>query len=183
MRRYALASGSFVLGAVSMFLLLGVHTSTVVQRSFAQTAAPPAPPSASADEDAAIEALTKQFGVAGILVPSAMPKTPAVWMHMAGGGINGGVQQLDGMDCNGCKVAVSVLTYAGGQFKCENCSITTQYVFLHGPALNTFKFLQLTHVIPAPGPKAEPTNPNAPPLYKIKMTGAQGRMNWVSLTK
>lgn len=181
MRRYVPVLGSFVLGAVSMFLLLGVQTSTVVQRSFAQATAPPTP--SPSPYGGAFAELKKRFGVgAGFLMPNAMPTTPDIWLHMTGGGVNGGIQQLDGLDCNGCRISATLLTYAGGQFRCLGCSIASQNgVYLLGPAQNTFNMLRLVGVIPSPKPQ-EP-NPSAPQQHTIQMNNSTGKLDWVSLDR
>jgi len=116
-------------------------------------------------------------------MPDAMPKVPTAWFHLRG--VNsGGIQQLDGMDCDGCTLKVKVLTYAGGQFKCTNCSISAANGFLlQGAAQNTLAVLKLMGAIPGAVPKAKPVNPNTPQLYQSKTRNNEGRMDWVSLAK
>jgi hypothetical protein len=117
MRKYAPVAGAFALGALSMFLLLGIYTSTVVQRVFAQ-ANPTPPPSlpkpspipALPGEDPDITALRQQFGGAVFSSPKAEPKVPDVLIQVGNMAIPAGVQQLDGLDCNGCRFDVSILT-------------------------------------------------------------------------
>ncbi len=192
MRRYIPLLASFGLGVLSTVLFFGVHTSTVVQSSFAQTTAPPStPPTPPASASAPsspytdlLAALSRRFGPSVFVSERSMPVVPNVWMHMSDIGIKGmaGIQQLDGMDCDGCDMSVSLLTYAGGQFRCRNCKIqSANGVFLLGPAQNTLQVLQIVGAIP--GPKPEAPNPNGQKLNTIQMSNSQGRLDWVSLQK
>ena len=168
MRKYAPLLLAFALGFVLS------HTSTLVQRAFADPPNCPPPPVLP-------EALGKAFGVSLVISDGSIPSVPDVWFKLEGEN-KGGMQQLDGMDCIGCVVDVNLLTYAGGQFKCERCAIKSKNgVFLVGAALNTFHMLQLVGAIPSPKPP-EP-NPNRPQVMTAALTNPPARLDWVSLAK
>src|SRR2546429_6809308 len=154
MRKYAPLLLSFALGVACG---LGIQTSTFVQRSLAQAPSTPcpAPPSAPALPDA----LIKAYGPMLIEALGAIPVVPVGGFNLEGNS-TAGIQQLDGMNCKGCVLQAKLITYGGGQFQCERCTIaSTNGVWLHGAALNTFRVLQFTGAIPG-APKAEPDNPN-----------------------
>jgi hypothetical protein len=177
MRKYAPLVLSFVFGGLCV---LGIQTSTFVQRLSAQTLSAKCPTGPTTPVD-----LAKKFGMMLMSADGAKPGVPDVWISL-GGANNGGpvIQQLDGLDCDGCTLKVNLLTYAGGQFKCTNCSIATVHgIYLEGAALNTFRVLQFVHAIPgAPVPKTAPVNPNAPQVMTAVLT-KPSRMDWVSLAK
>lgn len=171
MRKYAAVALSFAVGSIST--LLFIHTSTIVQRSFAQGVSSP--------YSAILGELKSKFGGSAVSSPPAMPIVPSVWLNINSVGFRSGngVQQLDGINCKGCSVDVAVITYAGGQFRCEDCVFAKpKEIVLLGPALNTLQFLQLVGIVPPAKP--EPPNPNAPALRTIEMTNKATRKNWVS---
>jgi hypothetical protein len=54
-------------------------------------------------------------------------------------------------------IDATVITYGGGAFACDGCSLRTSRVVLKGAAQNTFNILLALGVIP--GPKAAPKRP------------------------
>lgn len=152
MSKVTLTLGSFIVGACSVLMLLLPFTQTSTR---AQSA---------------------------IAVPAAEPKVPPMSVHLVGGSFVGATQALDGIDCVGCTIKTGILTYAGGAFRCANCSVSAGQVVLKGAALNTFNALQFFGVIPVPKPPKRlptPTQQNNE-ANEIQITPQQN-VNWVAL--
>jgi hypothetical protein len=189
MRRYTPLLCSFVLGAVCMSLV-NPHTSTVTQRAFAlaQTTPsvpqnPPTPqsPPATTPPPMLEYPLHPEFGSAFFATQGAKPLTPKVaWLHFRGT-MDGGQQQLDGLDCDGCTLKNVVLTYAGGPFRIANGKLSVRGLYLDqgSPADNTLKVLFLAGAIPSRMPPKKQIIPNAPPVMKTNMPTLQ-RVDWDS---
>ncbi len=156
MNKIALASGSFIVGAIVGSLALSlVHTSTRVQASQGE-----------------------RIGFAG---PSGEPVVPPIRTHIVGGGVLGGtVQSLDGVDCDGCVLAVERLSYAGGAYRLNNAKLPTHVpIELKGAALNTVNLLRALGALPNPAPPQQAPNP---PMITTKLEiKAQNNFTLVSL--
>jgi len=176
MRKYAPLAFSFLLGGL---FVLGIQTSTVVQRLFAQTPVANCPTGPITPIE-----LTRKFGKVLIASNGAKPAVPTLWSSLSGNN-SGEVAQLDGLNCDGCTLRVNLLTYAGGQFKCTNCSIASANgIYLEGAALNTLRVLQFVNAIPgAPAkPKTAPIDPNTPHIETAALSSPT-RMDWISLSR
>lgn len=145
MSRITLALGSFALGLCVMYLLAS-HTSTIVQRGFAQEPAKPERAIGTAVEMGGFEPMVPGLG-------------PRLNVH-----IEQPVQRqaLDGLNCEGCDIDAGVLTYAGGAYNCNPCKIKHERVELRGAAANTLRFLMQTGMLGVPMPKAPPSSPGNP---------------------
>lgn len=155
MTRTALAFGSFIVGAVFGSLALSlIQTSTRVQAF--------------------------QEPRTSMSIPGAEPTVPPLRVHMVGGGIGGGeVQALDGLDCERCSVAATVITYGGGAFRCVDCKIQSKGLQLKGAALNTLNMLRFVGAIPTPvAPKVPERSPMLRANIEIK---AESKVTWISL--
>jgi hypothetical protein len=121
MSRVTLALGSFIVGVCFALLIFSlIHTFTPVQAQ------------------------------GGLGITGAEPVVPPLSGHMTGVAISGALQQLDGIDCDGCTIEASTVTYAGGAFRCNNCSVKRQLLQLRGAAFNTLTILQAFGAIPPP---------------------------------
>ena len=163
MRKRVPALGLLLFG-LSLGFWVGSHTSTIVQSLSAQAPSP-----------------KPSIRSSGIEAPLAFPTVPDFWVHLSGDNPGDAIQQLDGMDCDGCTLKVKVLTYSGGQFKCQKCSISYEEVRLFGAAQNTLTFLQMVGAVPKPNAES-PNNPNTPQIHTATLTNV-ARLNWVSLAK
>jgi hypothetical protein len=153
MRKIALALGSFIVGACSAFLALSLsQTSTRVQAAGQAT---------------------------GVRAGGAEPIVPPLGVRLEDSGIGAfETQPLDGINCVRCSIDVGVITYAGGAFNCDGCSIQAKRVQLKGAALNTFNALRFFGVIPNP----TPTVPQQSPIQRASITlTLQNPVKWVSL--
>ena len=149
MRSIIVALGSLIVGLVLGSIFFGDHTSTFVQPSLAQG------PSST-------------IGLPGTpIVPPLGPR------GMDNIGIVGMPQQLDGVNCKGCRFENILLIYSGGQCSCEDCVISQRGILLKGAALNTFNFLVQVGAIPRPHAPTKPVNPNAPTLQTAKLAKAE----------
>jgi len=137
MRKHLSFVCGFVLGAL---FIVGVLSSGFVPRLFAQSMS-------GRSELIPLPGPFPPPGVSLINAEAAKPRVPDFWYHLRGQNV-GDVVQLDGLDCDGCVLRSRILTYAGGQFRCRNCAITVQGLFLEGAALNTVRALQLAGLIP-----------------------------------
>jgi hypothetical protein len=147
MRNVTLAFGSFIVGAASAFMMFsGTQASTLVH------------------PQVALEMVGKE------------PVVPPLGPRFINSSILGQRQGLDGLNCSGCTIESSEITYGGGAFNLENCLIRKNRVTLTGSALNTFKFLMMVGVIPAPRPnEIKPKNPMMP--AKIEMS-LDAKVSW-----
>jgi hypothetical protein len=151
MTRVALALGSFIVGAcVSSATSLFIHTSTRAQEQQPT-----------------------------LLVAAAEPTVPPLAVRLIGGDIVGALQPLDGMDCEGCTIKASVISYGGGAFNCEKCIIKSKTVTLKGAALNTLNMLRFFGAIPNPPPKQ--SKPQPPIQTATIEINTQGTADFVSL--
>lgn len=145
MRKITLSLGSFVLGALFMFVL-GNHTSTRLQSVLAQGPAVP-----------------------GVRAPNAVPVVPAVFLlDVRSSSFGPGAAiDLDGIDCKDCVLGEGVtIRYSGGSYRFENLRHSGVLTFqLNGAARNTATLLQSFGLIGChAAPKHEPINPNNPTL-------------------
>ena len=108
------------------------------------------------------------------------PVVPHLTAHFEGGGLHGPLQPLDGIDCDGCVIEASVITYAGGAFSCNGCSIHTDRIELKGAAINTFNLLKAVGAMPGPTPAPKNRKPLNDEANMIKIS-PQERVTWVSL--
>jgi hypothetical protein len=133
MSKVMLSFGSFIVGALAMFLMLSpIHTSTWAQEQPSQ--APSLPPST-------------------INMSAATPVVPPLQYFGHGSAISGVAQQLDGFSCDGCIVTTGLLIYGGGSYSLLNTKFPNNVQLrLVGAAENTLKLLMLTGVIPPPAP-------------------------------
>lgn len=136
MSKVGLSFGSFVLGVATFFV--GSHISTVVHPSllaFAQA----------------------------VSIGNAEPTVPALSNNeFSGATLSSPTQPLDGLNCTKCVISAAVLTYAGGQFKCAECSLKTQRLELKGAALNTLNLLKIVGAFGAPRPQSPAIDQDAP---------------------
>jgi hypothetical protein len=151
MSKVTLALGSFVLGACVSFAAISlVHTYT---RVHAQQA---------------------------LKIGGAEPTVPPLGPFFRESVFTGALQPLDGINCEKCTIEASVITYAGGGFRCVDCIVRSNQVQLKGAANNTFKILMLVGAISGP-PAPEKTVPqNAPKLATTIEIGKQPKVTWVS---
>jgi hypothetical protein len=148
MSKVTLALGSFIVGAIcGSFALSLIHTSTRVQAF-------------------------QNPGVATINMPGAEPVVPPIRTFMTGGRVAGAVQGLDGLACDGCTIAVPVLTYGGGAFNLTNPKFPGPVrIELRGAATNTFNLLRAIGAIPTPQP------PPQPPRAEMKTAALEIKAN------
>jgi hypothetical protein len=93
--------------------------------------------------------------------------------------IGGTAQQIDGFSCEGCTVTTGVLIYGGGAYNLPGTKFPQKVtLFLTGSALNTFKFLTLTGVIPRPTPRRAPPKPQ---VAELEISAHPNAINLVSL--
>jgi hypothetical protein len=137
MTKVTLALGSFVVGVcASLSVSSFVHTST---RVHAQQA---------------------------IVIEGAEPVVPPLRYFGHGDTLLARVQALDGISCEGCTIAVSAFTYAGGSYNLKNCSVPRNVpIILKGSAKLTLDLLQAMGAVPKP---PSPPNPNNPPQASPK---------------
>jgi hypothetical protein len=128
MRSFILALGSFIVGAITSWLLMSIpHTSMSVQFASAQPR--------------------------GFFDESAIPRVPPISTEQYHREFVGGVQQLDGLSCRQCVFTNTVLAYSGGAYRLTDAMFSgTPTLILRGAALNTMRVLQLFGQIPA-GPR------------------------------
>lgn len=98
----------------------------------------------------------------GLVVEGAEPVVPPIKFFGRETRIGGDVQALDGISCDGCEIAASKITYAGGAASFKNCRIVSVLpIELKGAAENTRQFLMMVGALPKPQPNKPPkTNPN-----------------------
>ena len=152
MRNLTTALGSFVVGALFMFLL-GHHTSTVLQPVFAQTA-----PGAPAGDERPSR-----------WVPEVIP--PGIVSH-ANMRI-GSLIDLDGVVSDTEVFRNAKLRYGGGAFILKNTTVQGQIqVEFIGAAANTVTLMEWLGMVgcPAAAPQPEPINPNRPPVKAASLT-------------
>lgn len=133
MRSVTLAFGSFVAGAISMFLMLsGSHTSTFVQPVLAQGS----------------------FITMPGLIPVVPPFTPVVLQR---NNVSGYVVQLDGLNVDDCTFDNVRFEYGGGAFRLNNIHISGNTLLtLKGAAMNTFLLTQWFTSLNRPAPHPIP---------------------------
>ncbi len=156
MSKVIIAFASFMVGACSMLAVASLtHTSTWAHADLSQTP---------------------------LLIEGAEPKVPPLSVDMIGGSLVGEVQALDGLSCVRCLIKADLITYGGGAFRCEDCTISSssRSVRLKGAALNTFNALVFFGAIPRP---VAPLKKDQ--LQKATITSEQlqtpRKVNWVSL--
>jgi hypothetical protein len=163
MSKVTVAFGSFIVGVCSMwcFMNFGHHTSTLVHPS-------------------------SVFAQAAVTFPSAVPTVPDISANaysedMTISGYS--AQPLDGLKCKKCLIDVPVLTYAGGQFDCQECKFRHPVKLgLTGAAQNTLVALEAFGVIGTVKPAA-PLPPNSPSVYSASATRQNTQLTFVSLQK
>jgi hypothetical protein len=98
-------------------------------------------------------------------------------------------QVLDGVNCTRCTIDVNVLSYSGGMFKCEQCTVKVERIELRGAALNTFNLLKALGLLgenaAAPPPKKPVPyiDPNAPRIMIASERTSPPTLTLVSLEK
>jgi hypothetical protein len=147
MSKVTVALGAFILGACTMLLLSGNHTSMLAQSR-----------------------ITGRPGLSNALsVPDAVPVVPNAIAHFSDVEIEVDDQQIDGLDCLRCTLKTPVLTYGGGPFRFSDSRISGPVrIILKGAAANTVVFLSLvqgTNLVKPP----QPSKPNAP-ILKVANT-------------
>ena len=173
MSKTTLAFGSFVLGCFVSFLFMP-RTSIVAQPSFAQgtttgsqSPQQPTTPKPQYMPPPATVVYSNRFGGNPFepVVPGLAPKisvesdTPSM------------EQELDGLNCEGCKFGALIMTYAGGAFHCVNCMLGGSKFELKGAAANTVSFLALLgYQLVLPAPKKPPLNPDWPKVFNASST-------------
>ena len=138
MSKITLALGSFIVGAMTMlFLFSGSHASM-----WAQESTKPGP---------------------GLEMPFAIPTVPPLrHVVLEGNEFVGVEQQLDGLNCKGCKFRDVVLTYGGGAYALSDCVFSGRVrIALSGAAGNTVAILPLLQAITVGKPPEAP-KPKAP---------------------
>jgi len=173
MSKITVALGSFTLGAVCSFLLLGSQTVTLAQSS-AQTPSP-TPPAAHC----VFNNITAQ-GVGGKVFDfHAEPSVPGFGPPVCTAKIEDSTQPLDGLNCTDCAFTNATLEYSGGPYNLVRASFagTTQIV-LKGAAANTVAILPLLQAITA-GSAEPPPNPNRP-ILKSATAKKPLRIDWRS---
>ncbi len=150
MSKVTLASGSFIVGVCCSLIALSViPTSTLVHAQ------------------------------GGVLIARAEPVVPPLLVHTSDSSFSVPLQALDGINCERCTIEATVVTYAGGAFRCVDCTIRSKDLQFKGAALNTFKLLKSVGAIPRSPLKN--TNPqNAPMEEKIEIN-PQTEVTWISL--
>jgi hypothetical protein len=135
MSKVTVAFGSFIVGACCMFFALsGNHASIFEQPAFAQTI----------------------IGTAGV------PIVPGLGGKLIDVTLEGGPQELDGLDCTRCDFRGLTLTYGGGAFKFTDSKISgTIKVVLTGAAANTVTILPFLEGLTR-GTPPKPTIPQTP---------------------
>jgi len=137
MRMIALALGSFVLGALSGPLLLsGIHTSIEPQSA---------------------AAANMFLGNRKYALPVVNPIDPQFAIKGLTSGANeGGIFQLDGLNCEQCTFGDATFEYSGGAFNCVDCRFTApeKNITLSGAALNTLRVSQCLQAQTQPRPEA-----------------------------
>jgi hypothetical protein len=156
--------GSFVLGACGMFLALSfIHASIPVLASQQPPQEQKLPPST-------------------IAMPAAIPVVPPLQYEGHGSTIGGAAQQLDGFSCDGCTVTTGALIYGGGAYSFSNTKLPRNVpLILTGAALNTYKLLRLTGVIPNPTPPSPAIQPEGPVMRADLVIKAQPMITFVSV--
>ena len=103
----------------------------------------------------------------GVVLGGAEPVVPPIGFNGVESTIAGDLQSLDGIACNRCVIAASVITYAGGLVNLTDCRVVSKApITLKGAAENTLKFLMAIGAVTPP--KAAPkTNP------KTQMAGLE----------
>lgn len=155
MTKVALPLASFIVGACCASLALSlIQTSTRVQ--------------------AAPQGSLFRFRGAEPIVPPLGGKLERIQ-------VAGGVQPLDGMNCESCLLAPDKFTYAGGAFRFNNAQLSRNIpIELKGAALNTLNLLRALGALPNPVPKPKPKI--EPPNIKLALElKAQGSFTLVSL--
>jgi len=125
MSKMMLALGSFIVGACSAAIVLGIQTSTVAHAE-----------------------------VEGMRLEAAIPVVPNIPLFQLGRvGIMGfDRQQLDGFAWSGGEVTVKTLMYSGGNFAFNGTKVRALRLEFKGPALNTFKLLTALGAFRRPEP-------------------------------
>jgi hypothetical protein len=138
MRTVTVALGSFIVGALSV-LLLGSHTSTVLQPAWGQTA---------------------------IKVEGAVPVVPPLRHIVARDAtFTNIVHAVDGTEVENGTFKNVTFEYGGGAYRLVNATVVPPVNFrFTGAAANTFNFLAMFGMIgcPASAPKQTIPDPNAP---------------------
>ncbi len=149
MSKTTIALGSSIIGLSIMLTFLwpflGNHTSTRAQS--------PSPRPSS--------------GTRFVDAPGLAPSVPPLGIAVTDVGLKGVAQQLDGLNCEKCTFTDVVFEYAGGNFRCVDCTFTgSTRLILKGAAANTAVMLRLFQslntppapkgTIPVPQPRVIP---------------------------
>jgi hypothetical protein len=140
MSKVTLLLGSFMVGALSMLLLFGIHTSMVVQPSSA-------------------------FAMGGIVMRSLIPTVPGLGPPMTKDSFTGGNQQLDGLNCGKCAFKNMTLTYGGGAYNIPAFTFDHVRIQLVGASANTVRVLMLMQAM-----RSLPANPPVQPKAGIEIS-------------
>jgi len=113
--------------------------------------------------------------------PHAEPTIPGLTAKLESLTLSGQQLPLDGVNCIKCKLKAPVLTYAGGEFNCEQCELAMKNITLKGAALNTVVLLQSLGVLQGPkqGLQGAPQEPVLRASFPIP---AAKSVTWVSPT-
>jgi len=153
MSRVTVALGSFVVGALSMFVCLGNQTSIVAQPAVPQR---------------------------GIVAEGAEPIVPPLRGIVVSASSFGNLTQpLDGLDLENCEFRNVTLEYSGGAFRLRNASFSGPIrVQLKGAAANTLVLLRFLDAMAA---SRAPINPEkGKPLDKTTTAKYTQKVDLVS---
>lgn len=158
MSKLMLAFGSFVIGAISTFVVLTGSQALIWAQS-------PAASSSSSPLGSAVRPET-------ISVDARVPRVPEIPVRFANLSFPANQsEQLDGLSCTGCAFSDPLLIYGGGEYQLINTTFArgTLRIQLVGAAQNTFNLLQQLGLLREPSFKGRVPKSKVPPTQTVEL--------------
>lgn len=160
MSKLMFAVGSFILGAISMFLVLSGSQAVIWAQS-------PAASSSSSSESFASPEM--------ISIDARVPRVPDIPVRFANLSFpSNQSEHLDGLSCTDCQFSGPLLLYGGGEYQLINATFAkgTIRVQLVGAAQNTFNLLKQLGLLREPSFKGQLQMSKVPPTETIVLAKA-----------